>query len=230
MVDASLKISTAILRDYYELQLLQHSKKSLDNFCDHLIRKIVPKLQEELLKARPNFLTNIDDNIDGDFWVFNVLEGEKNFLHALPYFTISIAHVNQYKTNKRVISGLVVVPALKEMFFAELDQGTWFERFEMQQGKPDKLQLSGRRTKSELVCATNVNALMDDIEYRNFGSNAIALSYLAAGRVDGVILEGCDYRDIAAGLLIAKKAGAVIETKNNNIFASTEYFKTQYNL
>ena len=227
MVDASLKISGMIMRDYYELQLLQNSRKSLNNFYDHLVQKASYRLQEELLKARPKFLTEINDDTQGDFWVFNVLDGDKNFLHGLPYFAISIAHVHKSKTHKNIISGVVVVPALKEMFCAELDKGAWFERFDMQQNRLEKLQLSGRKTKEELLCAINHgDANLSGLESRNFGSDAIALSYLSAGRVDAVILQNYNYKDVAAGLLIAKQAGAIIDITDNNIIASTEYFKT----
>jgi myo-inositol-1(or 4)-monophosphatase len=229
MSDASQKISGMLMRDYYELQLLQNSRKSLRGFYEHLIRRAVPKLQDELLKARPGFGTNLDSDADGDFWVFNVLEGEKNFLHALPYFTISIAHVNKKEAVNEVISAIVVVPALNEMFCAELGKGAWFCRFDMHQDRPDKLQLSGRRNKDELLCAVNQN-VDSSYECRNFGSNAIALSYLAGGRVDAVMVRDYRYVDVAASLLIAKQAGAVVEVDDQCIKASTEYFRTQYSL
>ncbi|MBP9792053.1 MAG: hypothetical protein KBC27_02470 [Rickettsiales bacterium] len=230
MSDASQKISGMIMRDYYELQLLQNSRKSLNGFCEHLIRRAVPKLQEELLKARPGFGTNFDSDTQGDFWVFNVLEGEKNFLHALPYFAISIAHVNKKETANEVISSLVVMPALNEMFCAELGKGAWFYRFDMHQDRPDKLQLSGRRSKDELLCAINQGAHSSEYECRNFGSNAIALGYLAAGRVDAVMVRDYRYMDVAASLLIAKQAGALVEVDDKYIKASTEYFRSQYTL
>lgn len=230
MSDASQKISRMIMRDYYELQLLQNSRKSLTGFYEHLIRRAVPKLEEELLKVRPDFGTDIDSDTQGDFWVLNVLEGQKNFLHALPYFSISIAHVNKNKEKKEVISALVVVPALNEMFCAELGKGAWFYRFDMHQDRPDKLQLSGRRSKDELLCAINSNSYAADYECRNFGSNAIALSYLAAGRVDAVMVRDYQYVDVAASMLIAKQAGAIVEVSDEYIKASTDYFRTQYSL
>ena len=60
MVDASRKISGMIMRDFYELQLLQNSRKSLFGFYDHLLKRAIPKLEEELMKARPGFLIDIN--------------------------------------------------------------------------------------------------------------------------------------------------------------------------
>ena len=226
MADASRKISGMIMRDYYELQLLQNSRKSLSGFYEHLVRRASGKLEEELLKARPNFLTDIDSASHGDFWVFNVLEGRENFLHALPYFTISIAHVRRNNPRKEVVSSIVVAPAFKEMYFAELDKGAWFERFDMNQDRPEKLRVSGRMSKDDLLYVSNQNLGVAGL--RNLGSNAIALSYLAAGRFDAVVIEKPDYKDIAAGLLIAKQAGAVLDVSDDRVVAATEYAKSQY--
>lgn len=228
MVDASRKVSGMIMRDYYELQLLQNSKKSLGGFYNHLVRRAGAKLEEELLKARPNFLTDIESAPHGDFWVFNVLEGHNNFLHALPLFAISIAHVRRNNSRREVLSSLVVAPVFKEIYFAELGKGAWFERFDMNQDRPELLRVSGRKAKEDLIYV--VNSQVDrDMNHRNFGSHAMALGYLAAGRCDAVVIEKPNYNDIAAGLLIARQAGAVVDVDDNKIVAATEYAKTQYN-
>ncbi len=229
MSDASRKVSGMIMRDYYELQLLQNSRKSLGGFYDHLVRRAGAKLEEELLKARPNFLTDIDSATHGDFWVFNVLEGHENFLHALPYFTISIAHVRRNNSRKEVVSSVIVAPVFKEMYFAELGKGAWFERFDMNQDRPETLRVSGRKSKEDLLYMAD-QKIGDVGQLRNLGSSAIALSYLAAGRFDAVVIEKSDYKDIAAGLLIANQAGALVDVSDNRVVAATEYAKSQYSL
>ena len=229
MIDTARKVSGMIMRDYYELQLLQNSRKSLDGFYEHLIKRAVRKVKEDLTKARPDFMYDLESNDQGDFWVLNVLEGKENFLHAVPNFSISIAHVRKSKGTKEVISGLVVLPVFKEAYFAEADKGAWLEQFDMHKDRADVLRVSGRNNKKEMLVATT-DSSFDSSIIRNFGSCGVSLSYLAAGRIDAVILNDASYSDIAAGLLIARQAGATIIEKDNKIIVATEHAKSQYNL
>jgi myo-inositol-1(or 4)-monophosphatase len=229
MIDVARKISSMIMRDYYELQLLQTSRKSLDSFYDHLVKRVLKKIEDDLTKARPEFLYDLTNNAQGDFWVFNVLEGKHNFLHAVPNFAISIAHVRKKNTFKEVVSGLIVLPFFKEAYYAELGKGAWLEQFDMQKDRADILRVSGRCEKQDLLLATNDPKFSGE-GVRNFGSVGLSLAYLASGRVDAVVLEGIKYQDIAAGLLIARQAGAAVYEQDTKVLAFTEYAKTQYNL
>lgn len=229
MAEASRKISGMIMRDYYELQLLQNSRKPLEGFYNHLVNRAEQKLKDQLLKARPDFLIDDGSISEGDFWTFNVLEGKDNFLHALPDFTISIAHVRKKSTSEReVVSGLVVAPVLKEMYFAERGLGAWIELFDIQKNQADTLRISGRKERGDLLVATDSNIDLN-MEVRNFGSAALSLVYLASGRVDAVVLKKYDNRDVDAGLLIASQAGAAVEIKDDTIIAATEFAKSQCN-
>ena len=147
----------------------------------------------------------------------------------MPYFTISIAHVRRNNSRREVVSSIIVAPSFKEMYFAELGKGAWFERFDMNQDRPEVLRVSGRKSREDLLYVAD-SKLSADGKLRNFGSNAMSLSYLAAGRCDAVIIEKPDYKDIAAGLLIAKQAGAVVEVSNDRVVAATEYAKSQYSV
>ena len=50
---------------------------------------------------------------------------------------------------------------------------------------------------------------------RRQGAAALDLAYVAAGRLDGYWERGIQAWDIAAGILIAKEAGALIESFKN---------------
>ena len=47
---------------------------------------------------------------------------------------------------------------------------------------------------------------------RRFGSAALDLAYVAAGRFDGFWERGLNSWDIAAGLLIVRESGGLVET------------------
>ena len=77
--------------------------------------------------------------------------------------------------------------------------------------------------------ATNKNGLTStDLNARIFGSAALDLAYVASGRIDGYFQNGLNLWDIAAGTLIVKEAGGIVnnydldKTKNIKVVASSE--------
>ena len=50
----------------------------------------------------------------------------------------------------------------------------------------------------------------ENIKIRNFGSSALDLAYVAAGRLDGYFQKSINIWDIAAGILLVKEAGGII--------------------
>ena len=60
-----------------------------------------------------------------------------------------------------------------------------------------------------------------DLPIRKSGSAALDLAYVAAGRYDGYFQNNLNLWDIAAGIIILKEAGGMINeidlSKNNNI-------------
>ena len=65
------------------------------------------------------------------------------------------------------------------------------------------------------------NKTKTNITIRNSGSAALDMAYVAAGRFDGYFQKNLNIWDIAAGLIIVKEAGGIINEidlkKNNNI-------------
>ena len=63
---------------------------------------------------------------------------------------------------------------------------------------------------------------------RIFGSAALDLAYVASGRIDGYFQNGLNLWDIAAGTLIVKEAGGIVnyydleKTNNIKVVASSE--------
>ena len=66
-----------------------------------------------------------------------------------------------------------------------------------------------------------------DIQYRRSGSAALDIAYVAAGRYDGYFQHELNIWDIAAGIVLVKEAGGLIneidisQTKNLDVITST---------
>jgi myo-inositol-1(or 4)-monophosphatase len=118
-----------------------------------------------------------------------------------------------------IVSGVVYDPAKDEMFWAEKGAGCWLN-------DNRRLRVSGRRTMSEAVFATGVPfgakatlpAMLQDLArlmpacagVRRWGSAALDLAYVAAGRYEGYWERELNAWDIAAGILLVREAGGMV--------------------
>ena len=130
------------------------------------------------------------------------IDGTINFLHGIPHFAISIA----LKSKDEIISGLIFDPVKDEMFYAEKNSGAYFNN--------QRIRVSKKNQINDCLFATGgvVNNELD-IPYRKSGCAALDLAYVASGRYDGYFQHNLNLWDIAAGIILVKEAGGIL----NNI-------------
>jgi myo-inositol-1(or 4)-monophosphatase len=222
MIRASEKASKILIRDFGEIEKLQVSKKGPADFVTNADLKAEKIILEELKKARPNYSiiseeSGIEKNKDkNNTWIIDPIDGTINFLHGIPHFAISIA----LKSKDEIVSGLIFDPIKNEMFFAEKDNGAFFNNQRIRVSKKNKINdclfVTGGKIKNQ-----------PDLPYRKTGSAALDMAYVAAGRYDGYFQYDLNLWDIAAGIIIVKEAGGVLNeidlsiNKNIKIIAST---------
>ena len=171
---------------------------------------------DELTKARPNFSIISEENgvkknkDKNNVWIIDPIDGTINFLHGIPHFATSIA----LKSNNEIISGLIFDPIKDEMFYAEKNNGAYFNN--------QRIRVSKRNQINECLFATGGIKNKDiDLSFRKSGSAALDMAYVAAGRFDGYFQNFLNLWDIAAGLIIVKEAGGILNEINldqhNNI-------------
>ena len=222
MIKASEKASKVLIRDFGEIEKLQVSKKGPSDFVTNSDIKAEKIIIEELKKARPNYSiiseeNGTENNKDkNNTWIIDPIDGTINFLHGIPHFAISIA----LKSNDEIISGLIFDPIKNEIFFAEKENGAFFNNHRIRVSKKNEINnclfATGGETKQEL-----------DLPYRKSGCAALDMAYVAAGRYDGYFQHNLNLWDIAAGIIIINEAGGVLNeidlnnNKNIKIIASS---------
>ena len=142
MIKASEKASKVLIRDFGELEKLQVSKKGPSDFVTNSDIRAEKIIIEELKKARPNYSiiseeNGFENNKDkNNTWIIDPIDGTINFLHGVPHFAISIA----LKTKDEIVSGVIFDPIKNEMFFAEKNNGAFFNNHRVRVSKKDKLE------------------------------------------------------------------------------------------
>ena len=216
MIKASEKASKALIRDFGEVEKLQVSAKGPSDFVSNADTKAEKIIIEELTKAKKNY--SIISEEDGskmnkdknNIWIIDPIDGTTNFLHGIPHFAISIA----LKSKNEIICGLIYDPIKDEMFYAEKNNGAFFNN--------QRIRVSKKRNLDNCLFATGGRENNDiDLTSRKSGSAALDLAYVAAGRYDGYFQNNLKIWDIAAGLIILTEAGGIINEinldKNDNI-------------
>jgi myo-inositol-1(or 4)-monophosphatase len=221
MIKAARKAGRSLVKDFREVENLQVSVKGTGDFVTKADLAAEKILKEELLGARPTYgwLAEEGGEIAGQDptrrWIVDPLDGTTNFLHGLPHWAISIA----LEHKGQIVSAVIYDAAKDEMFYAEKGMGAWLN-------DSNRLRVSGRNRMIEAIFATGIPfagkttlpATLQDLArlmpecagVRRFGSAALDLAYVAAGRYDGFWERELKIWDIAAGYLIVQEAGGLV--------------------
>ncbi len=216
MIKAAEKASKSVIRDFGEVEKLQVSKKGPYDFVTKTDKNVERILIEELSKSKKNysFITEetgiINKKDKENFWIIDPIDGTTNFLHGIPHFAICIAQMS----NKEIISGLIFDPIKDEMFFGEKNQGAYLNNHRLRVSKKNSLENCLFSSNHEGVKFSNLNM-------RYSGCAALDLAYVASGRLDGFFHNQINLWDVAAGVLLVKEAGGIVNNINefqiNNI-------------
>jgi fructose-1,6-bisphosphatase/inositol monophosphatase family enzyme len=157
--------------------------------------------------------TGAHERSDGWMWVVDPLDGTKNFSRGIPHFCFSIALCHAHEP----VLGLIRQPLLDETFAAVRDGGATLN------GKP--MSVSDVESVKDAVVALDLGydnareggqiALAQHLwpgmqALRIYGSAALGLAFVAAGRWDLFAHMDLQPWDSAAGILLVHEAGGAV--------------------
>ena len=209
MIKASEKASRALIRDFGEVEKLQVSVKGPSDFVSNADTKAEKIIINELSKTKKNYSIISEEggqknNQDSEnVWIIDPIDGTTNFLHGIPHFAISIA----LKSKNEIVSGIIYDPIKDEMFYAEKNNGAFFNN--------QRIRVSKKRDVNNCLFATGGKEKTQvDLVTRKSGSAALDMAYVAAGRYDGYFQNNLNLWDVAAGIIIIKEAGGIVNEIN----------------
>lgn len=224
MIDAARKAARGLARDFGEVTELQVSKKGAADFVTNADLKAEQTLFEILTKARPGygFLGEERGMIEGTdkthTWIVDPLDGTTNFMHAIPHFAVNIA---LQREGEGVVAGVTYNPISNDLFWVEKGKGAFL-------GAEKRLRVAARRNLDESILATGVpfagkpghGQFLKELHQvsqkvagvRRFGSAALDLAWVAAGRFDAYWERNLNPWDVAAGVLMIQESGGKIST------------------
>ncbi|MFZ4762858.1 MAG: inositol monophosphatase family protein [Alphaproteobacteria bacterium] len=215
MVKAAQRAGRGLVKDFGEVENLQVSRKGPADFVSSADMNAEKIIREELAKARPHFGFLMEESgasgSTEERWVVDPLDGTTNFLHGVPHWSIAIA----VEQKGEITAGLVYNPVRDELFLAEKGGGAYLNN--------QRLRVSARRNLADslIVCGTprpgkgsiaqfqkeSAVILSTVAGLRRFGSAALDLAYVAAGRFDGYWERDLAPWDVGAGIILVQEAG-----------------------
>lgn len=239
MSAAVIKAGRGLLRDFSEVGNLQISRKGTADFVTSADLRTEKLLQKELLAVRPNFgfLLEEGGEVKGKDvntrWIIDPIDGTSNFIHAIPYFCISVG-LEQTNSNgeSEVVAGVIYDPIHNELFAAEKGNGAYLNDRKLKVSErntiEDSLLVTGKAARNTgydqemFHLATSLSKSGAIVRY--FGATALDLAYLAAGRLDACWYYTVKPWDIAAGLLLIREAGGIVQEMSGG--AANTYSKS----
>ena len=162
------------------------------------------------------------DDVSDFTWVVDPLDGTTNFIHGFAPYAVSIALCK----GREIVVGVVYEIVSDECFYAWKDGKAWLNGKPLQVGKSTIndallcLQLPYNSDAYKPVITRLINHFYGNVgSIRMIGSAAIALCYVAAGRLDAYAERYIGQWDYMAGALIVKEAGGRVTN-----YAGDDYF------
>lgn len=226
MVNAARVAGRRLVRDFGEISSLQVSLKGPGDFVSNADTLAEKTLIEMLSESRPDYgivseeRQAVSPKNDSPFtWIIDPIDGTTNFLHAIPYFSISIAL--QYK--EEIIAGIIFNPVTNELYYAEKGKGA----FLMTPTGNMRLRVSGRTQLSYALVGSNgfsskknrelMEKMVDNVaSIRYNGCTTLAMAGVAAGQLDLYVATRFKIWDLAVGYLLIKEAGGCVCDIHNN--------------
>lgn len=234
---AAAEHAGAALQDAFQRQhMLTVTEKTLGDFVSSADRSAEVEIARVLTDAYPTYgwlgeETGARPGTDTTLrWVVDPLDGTTNFLKGLPHWCVSIALCQE----DEVLAGLVYDPHKRELFTAERENGAYLNGTRIWASAETNFQAAlfatgvpagGRVTYLQAALEDLARLMPLCAGIRRGGAAALDLAYVAAGRIEGYWERNLGAWDIAAGVLLAKEAGAEVHPlwKDQSILSSGSF-------
>ncbi|MCD6548389.1 MAG: inositol monophosphatase [Thermodesulfobacterium sp.] len=225
-----VKIAGKILTKFFYYQDFKvYIKKEIELVTD-VDFEIEDFLRKNIRRLTPDFNIIGEENFKNEeitekyYWLIDPLDGTVNFIHRVPWVSISIALMDE----KSPVLGVVYNPLSKECFYAVKNKGAYLNGLPIKVSEKEKIEKALLCTSFPGDCKKKgfekcfllfkeFNLISQGV--RRFGSAALDLAYVACGKYDGFWEPYLKPWDTAAGMLLVKEAGGLV----------TDYFGNSYN-
>lgn len=210
--EIALKMQTEQLEMHYKaaFELVTEADAAVEKY-----------LLQQIQAAFPHHSINAEESgeqqRDSDHkWYIDPIDGTLNYAHGFPIYAVSVAYA--YKDELQI--GVICNPAAQETYWAAKGQGAFLNGAPIHvssvESMRDSLLITGFRQYLIDTPRSNINnfvRLSREVQtVRRLGSAALDLAYVACGRSESFWEIELNPYDVAAGILIAREAGGIVDS------------------
>lgn len=216
--DIALKAGALALM-YFDKRdtLLIEAKRTLQDMVSEADREVEVFIRGELAKSFPQDAIlgeelGLSSGTSGLTWVIDPIDGTAPFLAGLPGWCISIAVMDE----QAPVIGVIHAPVLKEIYVAAKGQGATCNGKPISTSKQFNLQTgllgigANDRISSDKVGEMLARLMDAGSSWTRYGSGALMLAYVAAGRLVGYVEPRMNAWDCMAGYCLINEAGGEV--------------------
>ncbi|MGL4561590.1 MAG: inositol monophosphatase family protein [Brevinema sp.] len=214
------KIAPTFKEGFYQIN--QIDWKSAGDPVTEYDRKIEQMTRDLLSEYYPDHVVlgeenGLQNNTESDFkWIVDPIDGTVNYTRSIPFVAYSLA----LSYRNEIIAAVVANPILDEYFYATKGEGAYLNNTKLTVSNNDVfkqcyISYGSYNSKYSVPIHTLINAFQS---VRSPGSAALALAYIAAGRMDGLVYFRLAPWDMAAGILLVQEAQGQVSNINNHVF------------
>jgi myo-inositol-1(or 4)-monophosphatase len=217
-------IATGMMQAQHPVSISEKHDRDLVSDVDVAIERAVRAFLHD---ATPSvgFLGEEEGGSDspesGWLWTLDPIDGTSNFAHGLPLCATSLALVH----DGRPVLGVIDAPFLGQRYHAVEGLGAHAGKTRLSVSTATRLRDAvvaigdyatgpSADRKNEARLAMTVQLASQAHRIRMLGTAALDLAWVADGRLDASIIVGSHPWDTAAGVLIAREAGATVVDTN----------------
>lgn len=220
---AAVSSGKILLQKYKKVNFIKQKKSEILDFVTEADLSAEKRIKEIISKAFPKHSILAEEsgmeNKKSDYlWAIDPLCGTANFINQIGLFNVSIALL----LKRKPVLGVVYDPIREDLYSAILNKGTYLNG--------EKIYASGVKKLSQAVVAFNLGKtkekrrkwqpfigklILSCYKLREFGSNSLGASFLAAGKID-VVIDLPDPWDAAGSMVIVQEAGGKVTDWQGN--------------
>ncbi len=219
-IRAARAAGSVITRSMDRVDTLQVDRKGRNDFVSEVDRNAESEIVNTLRRSYSDHsILGEESGLIGDAdaeyqWIVDPLDGTTNFLHGYPYFSVSIALTHKGRLDQAIVYN----PVSQELFTASRGDGAWLNSKRIRVSKTNQLQQALLGTGFPYRKGQDLDFYQQTMRtytenaggIRRAGSVALDLANVAAGRLDGLWQMGMQPWDVAAGALLVREAGGLI--------------------
>lgn len=232
---SAARAGAAILQSYAHQQrdALIIDEKALNDLVSQADREAESSIIATLQEGTPQFSIVAEESGQhpaGQLatWYIDPLDGTTNFLHGIPHYAVSIGLIAQPGAqiaghapfeHETPVLAIIYDPNREEIFTAMYGVGAWLNEHRLQCSTTPSLAGAVLATGfpfrdfsfADQYLPTLHDAIRQTRGIRRMGAAALDLAWVACGRYDGYWEMGLAPWDVAAGTLLVREAGGIVE-------------------